>query len=85
MSGRPIKRTLRGAFRRRERLAASDAPVATPFPGCGSVESVADDVTGLDVSVQRTRGIETAWFLHVAWALSSTVLWHSNDGPNCSM
>ena len=54
------------AFRRRERLSAPDAPVATPFPGCGSVESVADDACGLDVSVQRTRGVETAWFLHCA-------------------
>ena len=56
----------RRAFRRRERLSAPDAPVATPFPGCGSVESVADDACGLDVSVQRTRGVETAWFLHCA-------------------
>ena len=54
------------AFRRRERLSAPDAPGATPFPGCGSVESVADDACGLDVSVQRTRGVETTWFLHCA-------------------
>ena len=31
-----------------------------------SVESVADDTSGLDVSVQRTRWIETARFLHFA-------------------
>ena len=74
-----------GALCRRERLSALDASVSTPFPGRGSVESVADDVAGLDVSVQGTRGIETARFLHCAWALSSTVLWYSHDGPNCSM
>ncbi len=73
------------ALRRRKRLSASDAPVATPFSGCGSVESVADNACGRDVSGQRTRGIETAWFLHGAWALSTTVLWRSNDGPNSSM
>ena len=61
-------------FRRRERLAASHAPVAAPFPGRGSVESVADDVAGPGVSVQRTLGIETAWFLHGAWALSAREL-----------
>ena len=70
---------------RRERLSAPHAPVATPFSGRGSVESVADDACGLDVSVEGTRGIETAWFLHGAWGLSTTVLWRSNDGPNCSM
>ncbi len=57
----------------------------TPFSGRGSVESVADDACGLDVSAEGTRGIETARFLHGAWALSTTVLWRSNDGPNCSM
>ena len=64
---RPMLEAVLGrAFRRRARLSAPDAPVATPFPGCGSVESVADDACGLDVSVQRTRGVETAWFLHCA-------------------
>ena len=58
-----------GAFGRRERLSALDAPVAPPFPGRGSVESTAADVAGLDVSVQRTREIETPQFLHVVWAL----------------
>ena len=41
------------AFRRRERLSAADASVSTAFSGRGSVESVADDTFGLDVSVQR--------------------------------
>ena len=80
-----LEAVIGGAFRRRKRLAASDAPVATPFSGRGSVESVADDASGRDVSLQRTRGIETAWFLHGAWALSTRVLWYSNDGPNSSM
>ena len=66
------------ACRRRERLSAPDAPVATPFPGCGSVESVADDACGLDVSVQRTRGVETAWFLHCAGLVDE-----STEALNC--
>ena len=74
-----------GPLGRRERLAALDASVSTPFPGRGSVESVADDVAGPGVSVHGTRGIETAWFLHCAWALSTRVLWCSHYGPNSSM
>ena len=69
-----LEAVIGGTFRRRERLAASHAAVAAPFPGRGSVESVADDVAGPGVSVQRTLGIETAWFLHCAWALSAREL-----------
>ena len=74
-----------GAFRRRKRLSAPDAPVATPFSSRGSVESVADNVSGRDVSVQRARGIETAGFLHGAWASSTRELRLLNDGPTSSM
>ena len=73
------------AFCRRERLSAADASVAAPFPGRGSVESVADDASGRDVSGQRTRWIATARFLHGAWALSTRELRRLNDGPNSSM
>ena len=73
------------AFCRRERLSAADASVAAPFPGRGSVESVADDASGRDVSGQRTRWIATARFLHGAWALSTRELRSLNDGPNSSM
>ena len=45
----PMLEAVGGPFRRRERLSAPHAPVATPFPGCGSVESVADDAAGLGV------------------------------------
>ena len=80
-----LETVIEGALGRRERVSAPDSPVAAPFPGRGSVESIADDVAGLDVSAQRTRGIETVSFLHCAWALSMRVLWCSNDGPNSSM
>ena len=66
-----LETVIEGALGRRERVSA---PVAAPFPGRGSVESIADDVAGLDVSAQRTRGIETASFLHCAWPLSMRVL-----------
>ena len=36
------------AFRRGERLSALAAPVSTALPGPGSVESVANDVSGTD-------------------------------------
>ena len=54
------------AFRRRERLSALDAPVSTAFPRPRSVETVADDASGTDFSVQRTLGVETAELLHFA-------------------
>ena len=44
-----------GALCRRERLSALDASVSTPFPGRGSVETVTDDASGLDVSGRNTR------------------------------
>jgi len=43
-----------------------DAPVSTAFPGPGSVETVADDASGTDFSMQRTLGVETAQTLHFA-------------------
>ena len=51
------------AFRRGERLSALAAPVSTAFPGPGSVESVANDVSGTDFAPQRTCEIETSAIL----------------------
>ena len=62
------------AFRRRERLAAFDAPVSTTFSSRRSVESVADDAASPDFAMQRTFGVETAQLLHFAWALSTKEL-----------
>ena len=58
-----------GAFRRRERLSAPDAPVATVFPGSRSVETVVDDVPGTDASMDRTYGIGTSAILQFGLAL----------------
>ncbi len=52
----PMLKTVVGrAFGRRERLSTPDAPVSTPFPRPGSVESVAEDVCGTDSSTGRMR------------------------------
>jgi len=57
------------ALGRRERLAAPDAAVSTPFPGSRSVETVADDVPGTDCSVELTCGIEKSAILQFGLAL----------------
>ena len=72
------------AFRRGERLSALAAPVSTAFPGPGSVESVANDVSGTDFAPQRTCGIETSAILHFGSALTMRELCLQNSGSNSS-
>ena len=72
------------AFRRRERLAALAAPVSRAFPGPGSVESVANDVSGTDFAPQRTCEIETSAILHFGSALTMRELCLQNSGSNSS-
>ena len=72
------------AFRRRERLSALAAPVSTAFPRPGSVESVANDVSGTDFAPQRTCGIETSAILHFGSALTRRKLCLQNSGSNSS-
>ena len=72
------------AFRRGERLSALAAPVSTAFPGLGSVESVANDVSGTDFAPQRTCGIETSAILHFGSALTMRELCLRNSGSNSS-
>ena len=72
------------AFRRGERLSALAAPVSTAFPGPGSVESVANDVSGTDFAPQRTCGIETSAILHFGSALTMRDLCLRNSGSNSS-
>ena len=64
-----LEPVIRCALGRRERLAARDAPVATAFPGPGSVETVAHDVPGTHSSMDRTYGIGTSAILHFGLAL----------------
>ena len=45
-------------------FSALAAPVSTAFPEPGSVESVANDVSGTDFAPQRTCEIETSAILH---------------------
>ena len=54
-----LETVVRRAFRRRERLFALDAPIATAFPGSRPVESVPNDVPA-DFYVRTTFGVETA-------------------------
>ncbi len=72
------------AFRRGERLSALAAPVSTAFPGPGSVESVANDVSGTDFAPQRTCGIATSAILHFGLALTRRELCLRNSGSNSS-
>ena len=72
------------AFRRGERLSALAAPVSTAFPGPGSVESVANDVSGTDFAPQRTCEIETSAILHFGSALTMRELCLQNSGSNSS-
>ena len=72
------------AFRRGERLSALAAPVSTAFPGPGSVESVANDVSGTDFAPQRTCEIETSAILHFGSALTMRELCLRNSAPNSS-
>ena len=72
------------AFRRGERLSALAAPVSAAFPGPGSVESVANDVSGTDFAPQRTCGIETSAILHFGSALTMRELCLPNSGSNSS-
>ena len=72
------------AFRRGERLSALAAPVSTAFPGLGSVESVANDVSGTDFAPQRTCEIETSAILHFGSALTMRELCLQNSGSNSS-
>ena len=66
----PMLETVIGrAFRRRERLAAPDAPISTTLPRSRSVETVVDDVPGTDSSMDRTHGIGTSTILHFGLAL----------------
>ena len=64
-----LETVVRRAFRRRERLFALDAPVATAFAGSRSVESVPNDVPGLNFPMERTCGIETSSILQFGSAL----------------
>ena len=59
-----LETVVRRAFRRRERLFALDAPVATAFPGSRPVESVPNDVPGADFFMRTTFGVETAQTFH---------------------
>ena len=72
------------AVRRAEGLFTPDAPVSAPFPGGGPVESTMDDRSGIDISVPRTLGVETAEFLHGAWAWSRKELRRQKWGSNCT-
>ncbi len=72
------------AFRRGERLSALAAPVSTEFSGPGSVESVANDVSGTDFALQRTCEIETSAILHFGSALTMRELCLRNSGSNSS-
>ena len=72
------------AFRRGERLSALAAPVSTAFPGPGSIESVANDVSGTDFAPQRTCEIETSAILHFGSALTMRELCLRNSGSNSS-
>ena len=72
------------AFRRGERLSALAAPVSTAFPGPGSVESVANDVSGTDFAPQRTCEIETSAILHFGSALTMRELCLRNSDSNSS-
>ena len=72
------------AFRRGERLSALAAPVSTAFLGPGSVESVANDVSGTDFAPQRTCEIETSAILHFGSALTMRELCLRNSGSNSS-
>ncbi len=64
-----LETVVRRALCRRERLSTPDAPVSTAFPGPRSVESVADDASGTDSSVEHTSGIETSAILQFGLAL----------------
>ena len=59
-----LETVVRRAFRRRERLFALDAPVATAFRGSRPVESVPNDVPGADFFMRTTFGVETAQTFH---------------------
>ena len=72
------------ALRRRERLSALAASVSTAFPGPRSVESVVNDASGTDFSMQRTCEIETSAILHFGSALSTRELCLQNSGSNSS-
>ena len=66
------------------RLSALAAPVSTAFPGPGSVESMANDVSGTDFAPQRTCRIETSAILHFGSALTVRELCLRNSGSNSS-
>ena len=72
------------AFHLRERLSALAALVSTAFPRPGSVESVANDVSGTDFAPQRTCEIETSAILHFGSALTMIELCLQNSGSNSS-
>lgn len=82
-SGSTMLETVVGcAPRRTERFSAAEAPVSVTLRRLCSVESVAYEASGLKFSVQRTFGVETAKTLHLAWALPTRQLRHSNPGSN---
>ena len=62
-----LETVVRRALCRRERLSTPDAAVSTAPPGPCSVETVPDDVSGTDFSMQRTLGVETAQLGQFAW------------------
>jgi hypothetical protein len=58
-SPRMLEAVIRRAQRLRKRLSTLNAAVSTAPPGPRSVETVADDASSTDLSMQRTIGIET--------------------------
>ena len=77
-----LEAVIRRAQRLRKRLSTLNAAVSTAPPGPRSVETVADDASGTDLSMQRTLGIETTQLFHFAWALSTKELLLQESGSN---